>query len=98
MLRSFVALNILVSVTLWIPSWLKMWRLKSSREYSIFSFLLILYLQVANLALAWLESAVLLTAYMAVNVLAVGFTCCLIWKYRKGQDGVPAPSITDQKD
>lgn len=90
LLRYLVAFNIAVSITLWIPSWLKMWRLKSSREYSALSFAAILYLQLSNLLIALKENAPLMVIYMATNALAVGLTCALIRKYRKGRDA-PAP-------
>ena len=83
MIRLLTSINVTVSFFVWLPSWLKILRTRSARDYSMWSLLIILWLQVSNLAIAIIGHAAGLRLYLAVNTAMVAVTCALAWKYRR---------------
>lgn len=83
MIRVLTSINVAVSFFVWLPSWLKILRTRSARDYSMWSLLIILWLQVSNLAIAIVCRAPGLRLYLAVNTAMVALTCALVWRFRK---------------
>ena len=83
MIRLLTTLNICVSFVVWTPAWVKIVRTRSSKDYSMLSLGMILFLQVSNLAIAISEHAKSVGLYMAVNTAIVLATCVLVQHFQR---------------
>ena len=78
-----VVSSLILSFLVWLPSQKKMWRTKSSNDYHVGSFVIILWLQVSSLIVASLDHSRALQLYFAVNGLNVLATFVLILRFRR---------------
>lgn len=85
---ALTAFQIAVCPFVWAPAWKRMYRRKSSSDYSLWTMLLILYLQLSNLTIAILMSNKVHTLWFALNAGAVLWTCGMVGWYRRKREGV----------
>ena len=78
LIRILTTLNICVSFVVWMPAWAKIARTRCSKDYSMLSLLMILFLQLSNLTIAVSEHAKNVSVYMSVNTLIVLATCIVV--------------------
>ena len=83
LIRILTTLNICVSFVVWMPAWLKIARTRCSKDYSMLSLLMILFLQVSNLTIALSEHAKNVSVYMATNTLIVLATCIVVRHFQR---------------
>lgn len=81
-------LNVLVAVFLWAPSAVRIVRRKSSADYSIYTFLMVSWLQWSNLAIAYAASNTLHVYWFALNGVLCGGMAALVFYYRRGNGWV----------
>jgi hypothetical protein len=82
MKAALVLVNIALGFVVWAPTWLKIYRTRSTKEYSLLSFAIILTMQFISLTVAALDGSAALVWYFVSNGAVVAFTTWLIWKYR----------------
>ncbi len=78
------AFNVVVAVCLWVPAWVRMHRRASSSDYSVWSFVSVLWLQCSNCAIAAAQHRGVQTWWFAINAVTVGVTLAHILWFHNG--------------
>lgn len=81
MKAALVSFSILLSFALYVPLWTRIWRRRTSGDYSLWAYGMILALQVSNLALARLEQAPYLQLLYLLHIGLVLATIGVIWRF-----------------
>lgn len=79
-----VAFNIPVAVCVWLPSAIRVIKRRSSSDYSLWTFVLVGWLQLSNAAIAHHSHNGALFTWFAVNALLVGTMGGIVWWFRNG--------------
>jgi len=81
--EALIGLNIALGCVIWLPAWKKALKTRSTRDYSVPSFCMILLSQGVSLCVAILTGAWHLAVYFAVNGIIVAATLGLILRFRR---------------
>jgi energy-converting hydrogenase Eha subunit A len=79
---SLAAVNVILSVVVWLPTWRKVLRTRSSGQYSIASWVIVFAMQIISLEIAVLDGSAALVLYFALNAAIVGYTTALLYRFR----------------
>lgn len=86
LIQLITAINIGVSFFVWMPTWRRIFANRSSDDISVWTLIIVEWLQVSNFAVAVAERAWGLAAYLAVNASIVGLTMAIVAHFRRHRD------------